>query len=127
MIVQTVKVDLLIVALVIAAAPCRAEMSETYGRCMEAHEDTSIRNQVEICIGQENERDDRQLNRIFGELRGKLNGERRHQMIEGQKAWLNYRTSWCKLAKSADRPPSEDANEGLCIETLTKEQIAHLK
>ena len=79
------------------------------------------------CYAEEQQRDDQSLNLAFTTLHAKLTGDRRHGMIVGQKAWIEYRNAWCAFEGSSDQAPSREVNCRSCLDALTKAQVERLK
>lgn len=61
-------------------------LSATFASCMQRAGSQRIPGAA--CLSEERERQDARLNRIYKELIGKLQGERRAQIVEAQRAWV---------------------------------------
>jgi uncharacterized protein YecT (DUF1311 family) len=54
------------------------------------------------CIGDEHERQDKQLNTAYRKLMAKLTGERKKQLLEAQRLWGKYTEANCGFYYDAD-------------------------
>ncbi len=56
--------------------------------------------QLVDCLGREFTAVDARLNRIYGQLRNRLSGEKKETLRKGEIAWLSYRDAHCELLAS---------------------------
>lgn len=105
-----------------------AEMSKTFNDCVGKVDLGAFKNnQFQACYEEEQRTDDRELNRVFVELRGKLSAERKRLLVVGEKAWLSYRNAWCEFEGTSEQAPSAEVNRLACVDEVTKAQVGRLK
>jgi uncharacterized protein YecT (DUF1311 family) len=71
---------------------------------------------------------DAELNRVYGQLSGKLDAGRRQLLLEAQRAWLRYRDAQCRFAASESKGGTLEAVERLdCLATVTRARTHDLR
>lgn len=73
--------------------------SGRYVSCMDEAGGVTM-NMIE-CIGEEYEKQDARLNEAYQKLRDELPDERRRQLLEAQRLWLEYRDANCRFYATA--------------------------
>ena len=53
--------------------------------------------------------------------------EQKDALLQGQRAWLKYRDSWCRFTEQGNSAPGGIVNYGFCMLDLTDKQIELIK
>ena len=127
----TTKNTLLLAALftaLSATAQAETHRSAEYLACMDSAEDSPYRNaEWNSCIAAELAVQDSVLNAEYQTLRASLSAEQKSALLQGQKAWLTYRESWCRFTEQGNSAPGGAINYSLCMLDLTDKQIELIK
>lgn len=110
----------------LVSLPVAAETaySDQYYACLDNIDDSAFRNsQLDNCVEGELERQDVVLNREYQQLRGSFSQDQQSALLAGQRAWLNFRESWCQLEGVTDYAPGGELNYKLCMMSQTAKQI----
>lgn len=83
----------ILLALSQSAVNAEVELNPEFSSCMDQSGGVTM-NMID-CIGQEHERQDARLNRVYNELMGTLPAERKTALRDAQRAWLKYREANC--------------------------------
>lgn len=111
-----------------ATAQAQTERSAAYIACMDNAEDSPYRNaEWNSCIAAELAVQDSVLNAEYQILRVSLSAEQKSALLQGQKAWLTYRESWCRFTEQGNSAPGGAINYSLCMLDLTDKQIELIK
>ncbi|WP_054074992.1 MULTISPECIES: lysozyme inhibitor LprI family protein [Comamonas] len=127
------KRAILLVVLTAAALGAQAEqksnISAERDRCGQNIDLGAMKNsQWAACDEAELPRLDKKLNQVYGKVRGSLDGSQKAQMTKGQKAWLEYRESWCRFREQAKLGPFMGyLVYTSCMVQMTDEKINELK
>lgn len=70
-----------------------SSLSPAYKACMDASGGTTFG--MRTCLGEEHERQDARLNRVYQALIGALSPEREEALRVAQRAWIRYRDANC--------------------------------
>ena len=121
---------LLAVAFVMLSATAQAESQRTaeYDACMDSVDYGALKNsQWAACAEEELARQDVSLNAEYKTLRASLSMEQKDDLLQGQRAWLKYRDSWCRFTEQGNSAPGGIVNYGFCMLDLTDKQIELIK
>lgn len=121
----------LLALLAFAAAGVQAEQnhitSAEYAECYDRVDLGAMKNsQWASCDEEELQRLDKKLNQIYGKVRGKIDANQKAKMTKGQKAWLDYRESWCRFREDAQILGMGYAAYTSCMVELTEQKIGEL-
>lgn len=112
-----------------AQADQKSNTSAEYAKCYDKVDFGAMKNsQWAACDDAELPRLDKKLNQVYGKVRGALDASQKAQMTKGQKAWLDYRESWCRFNEAAQlSAPMGYAAYTNCVVQMTDEKINELK
>lgn len=112
-----------------AQADSKSNISAAYQDCADKVDLGAFKNsQWAACDEAELPRLDKKLNQVYGKLRSALDANQKAQMTKGQKAWLDYRESWCRFNEAAQlSSPMGYAAYTSCVVQMTDEKINELK
>lgn len=115
------KPIVLTLALSIApAAPAAADepdYSAEYSSCMD--DSGGVTADMIDCIGQELERQDARLNKVYNEFMAALTAERKEQLRSAQRAWLKFRDENCKFYDDPDGGSIARVSANVCVLSAT--------
>lgn len=111
-----------------AQADQKSSTSAEYAKCYDKVDLGAMKNsQWAACDEAELLRLDKKLNQVYSKVRGALDANVKSQMTKGQKAWLDYRESWCRFRETAQlMPPMGYAAYTSCMVELTDQKISDL-
>lgn len=90
----------------------------------------SLRTQAEMntCAAEDYRAADADLNRVYGELRARLDSRRRQALLGAQRAWLRYRDAHCAFDGSAVEGGSmQPLVVASCRAVVTRARTAELR
>lgn len=106
------------------SAQAEDQRTTEYQHCMENIDLGVFKNSQWLgCAETELARQDNVLNAEYKTLRASLSAERKNLLLQGQRAWLKYRDSWCQFEGQTDSAPSPEMNHSWCMLELTDKQI----
>ena len=107
----------------------KSNISAAYQDCADKVDLGAFKNsQWAACDEAELPRLDKKLNQVYGKVRGVLDASQKEQMTRGQKAWLDYRESWCRFNEAAQlTSPMGYAAYTSCVVQMTDEKINELR
>jgi len=73
------------------------------------------------CLGGEFQKADKQLNKVYGELRARLDSDAKEMLKKAQLAWLSYRDNDCEFQAAA--AAGGQAQNPLFIDCQTKKTL----
>lgn len=79
------------------------------------------------CIGQEHERQDARLNRVYKEIMAILSAERKTALRNAQRAWLKYREANCEFYYDPDGGSLARVEGNDCFMRETAERAKELE
>ncbi|MBE9179859.1 DUF1311 domain-containing protein [Oculatella sp. LEGE 06141] len=84
--------------------------------------------EINICAQAGYEAADRQLNRVYQQLKNSLNSQEQEQLIEAEEAWIEFRDSNCELESSQFEGGSiQPTIRYGCLEEMTRNRTAELQ
>ena len=112
-----------------AEADQKSNTSSEYAKCYDKVDLGAMKNsQWAACDDAELPRLDKKLNQVYSKVRGSLDASQKAQMTKGQKAWLDYRESWCRFNEAAQlTAPMGYAAYTSCVVQMTDEKISELR
>ena len=121
---QPLALALAAVALVCAVAPDAAEAQPRRRDCGDERTQTEMNR----CADWEFRAADADLNRIYGQLRARLDDKRREALTGVQRAWIRYRDAQCVFAALANEGGSlETYTRSTCLTRTTRARIMELR
>jgi len=109
-----------------AARRPEPSFSKRYDVCAEKSEGVTVK--LRECLGDEFERQDQELNRIYKSLMPKLSAKNRQILQKSERAWIAYRDSTCEFEASTESGGSlEFIIDGECRVGQTLYRIEDLK
>lgn len=125
---SVIVLTLLAAAALAAQADQRSNISAEHSSCYDKVELGGFKNsQWAACDDAELLRLDKKLNLVYGKVRGAMDASQKSQMTKGQKAWLDYRESWCRYLEAANLlAPSGRAQYTSCMVSMTDQKINEL-
>lgn len=103
-----------------AVAPAAAgepDYSPEYSQCMD--DSGGVTAGMIDCIGQELERQDARLNKVYNEFMATLSAERKEQLRAAQRAWLKFRDENCKFYYDPDGGSLARVAANVCVLSAT--------
>jgi uncharacterized protein YecT (DUF1311 family) len=84
--------------------------------------------EYKVCLAKRYEVADRELNRIYKDVRWQVKGEQRTLLIDAQVAWIQYRDKTCDFETFASRQGSGYSGfMSACLERMTKARSEELQ
>ncbi len=84
--------------------------------------------EYKVCLQKRYEGADRELNRIYREVRSQVTGEQRTLLTEAQVAWIQYRDKVCDFETFSSRQGTGYRGFlSVCLERMTKARSAELQ
>lgn len=114
-------------ALSFATAPAVAgepDYNPEYSKCMD--DSGGVTAGMIDCIGQELERQDARLNKVYNEFMATLSAERKEQLRAAQRAWLKFRDENCKFYYDPDGGSIARVAANACVLSATAERAGEL-
>ena len=115
----------LLLALNQPAFAANAEFNPEFSSCMDQSSGVTV-NMID-CIGQEHERQDARLNRVYNELMGTLPAERKNALRDAQRAWLKYREANCHFYDDPNGGSIARVQANDCFMTETAKRAKELE
>lgn len=113
------------IALPLVALAQGPQLSQQFDLCMSKADGVTF-DMVE-CIGQEVQRQDARLNKAYKVLMVDLSPERKKQLREAQRAWLQFRDTNCGFYYDPDGGSSARLSGNDCIMTMTAQRAQELE
>lgn len=113
------------IALPLAALAQGPQLSQQFDRCMSKADGITF-DMVE-CIGQEVQRQDARLNKAYKVLMVDLSPDRKKQLREAQRAWLQFRDTNCGFYYDPDGGSIARVNAESCVMTMTQQRAKELE
>lgn len=113
------------VAFPVMASAQGPQLSPQFERCMSKSNGVTF--DMLECIGQEVQRQDARLNKAYKTLMVDLSPDRKKQLREAQRAWLQFRDTNCGFYYDPDGGSSARLSGNDCIMTMTAQRAQELE
>ena len=115
----------ILLALSQSAVNADAELNPEFSSCMDQSGGVTV-NMID-CIGQEHERQDVRLNRVYKTLMDTLPAARKTALRDAQRAWLKYREANCHFYNDPDGGTMARVQANDCFMTETAKRAKELE
>lgn len=111
----------------LAAIPCFASepYSSNYGKCMDDSGGVTV--EMLNCIGEELERQDAKLNRVYKQLSSQVSPLRKKQLVTAQRNWIQYRDANCNFYADPDGGTLATVSSSECVLRETADRASELQ
>ena len=113
------------VAFPLIASAQGPQLSQQFEHCIKKSDGVTF--DMMECIGQEVQRQDARLNKAYKVLMVDLSPERKKQLREAQRAWLQFRDTNCGFYYDPDGGSSARLSGNDCIMTMTAQRAQELE
>jgi uncharacterized protein YecT (DUF1311 family) len=110
-----------------AIATNHTNFPETYVTQQPNCKNPETQTELNICSGLDYQREDKQLNQVYNQVRDQLSANRRQQLIVAQRAWISFRDADCKFARSeVEGGTMAPLIFNNCLQDMTKKRTLEL-